>query len=188
MAKRTRARAAFSSQSNAGWREDGDDGFDLPDPVHDLAPTAVEAVYFITTRDMQLLYVGQSRNLIQRLRTHAKKDWFTPECRVFVEWFRDRDEAQSRETNAIWNSRPPHNNRIGEPSGPSPEPVIPLRPLTDLDRDLALCWVCGIAVVHTAKRCAKCYDFRRQYGTDRRIEAEPPFTPALMQSPISANK
>lgn len=146
---------------------------DLPDPPEatEVAPDegARHAVYFITDPNMRLLYVGTSTRIINRLRRHAiEKDWFTPDCRIFVEWFRDREDAYLRETNAIFHGHPEHNRMISKPSGPSPEPDIPLRPLTDLRRDVAsVCSNCGMGRVRSLGLCGACYAYEHRHGAPR---------------------
>lgn len=165
---RHRAHTTVLAARNLAPREK-DDGSPEPPSAFEEAPGAKYAVYFITTAYMEPLYIGSTGQLLHRLQEHARqRDWFTPDCRIFVEWFHSESDARLREAHAIFETRPKHNRRMDAPSGPCPDPDVPLRPLVDLDRDVAaMCRNCGMACIRTGSLCATCGNYRRHHGVDR---------------------
>ena len=74
------------------------------DMVHQ--PTCVYRLY--SERD-DLIYVGLSMNLEQRLHAHAKREWWPEVTRCDVEWFDGREAAKAAERHAIATESPRHN-------------------------------------------------------------------------------
>lgn len=140
----------------------------IVDSVPTRADTAMHAVYYITDEYMRLLYVGSTSNLLRRLRQHAtEREWFTPTCHVFVEGYRERDDAYARECQAIAASRPEHNRIIATPTVAAPPPDVPLRLLAELDDLTGTCSNCGTRHVHALGLCGTCYNHQTLHGEPR---------------------
>lgn len=56
-----------------------------------------------------LLYVGISLSAVTRLSQHKKHLWFQDITDIKVEWFAEREDAESAEVRAIRNEFPEHN-------------------------------------------------------------------------------
>lgn len=67
------------------------------------------AVYRIFDTSGQLLYVGMSKNLAGRLRTHSEKSWGESIADIKITWFTDKEQAAKAEAAAIANEAPLHN-------------------------------------------------------------------------------
>jgi hypothetical protein len=80
-------------------------------------------LYRLYGSDLQLLYVGISHRWPSRMKQHSKdKSWFDLVCRVDVESYPSRRDAQKAEQTAISRERPIHNVHYNHPR---PEPDDP---------------------------------------------------------------
>lgn len=66
-------------------------------------------VYSCCATDGEVLYVGCSVNVFNRLDTHRTREWFQLVSRVEIEHFPDRSSALAREAELIDTLKPAHN-------------------------------------------------------------------------------
>lgn len=69
--------------------------------ISGFPPSGSDVVYFILDDDFNVLYVGQTSNLLQRLGSHASKGWDIG----YVRWLRYETKEEARDAERIWIRR-----------------------------------------------------------------------------------
>lgn len=67
---------------------------------------SMHAVYRMFSRKGALLYVGVTGNLGRRIDDHTDKRWFPLVANITLEWFADREAAETAEARAIATEHP----------------------------------------------------------------------------------
>src|SRR6185437_15528975 len=67
------------------------------------------ALYKLYGTDGNLLYVGITRNITERLSKHAARSWWPQVTRKTMTWYGTRPEAKAAESLLIAVEQPPHN-------------------------------------------------------------------------------
>lgn len=126
------------------------------------------AVYWMYNRQMELLYIGCSHNLLAHLKDHATPDitrnrrlWATSIAAVKVKWYSTRHEAQRAEARAIVDYKPKYNKyRWGIPNRSTVRTINPL----------AVCSRCGNPKQKsTSGYCTAC---AKAYQKDRHLRIQ----------------
>jgi excinuclease UvrABC nuclease subunit len=69
-------------------------------------------VYVFRDKKGHFVYIGESKNIPQRLKQHKKKKWFSEELDVTVLWCADAEARLTAETAMILRYRPRENKAI----------------------------------------------------------------------------
>lgn len=84
-------------------------------------PNRNHVLYRFYNNADELLYVGITVNLTQRIEKHrGEKDWWPEVSRVGIEHFPDRQTVLAAERAAIENEKPRHNTHLNKGSSPAP--------------------------------------------------------------------
>jgi len=84
------------------------------DDFEELKPGCLmfPGVYTFQDEDGDYVYIGESKNVVMRLKQHAKKKWYSKKHAVKVLWVQDDEARLVAETAMILRHRPRANRAI----------------------------------------------------------------------------
>jgi hypothetical protein len=94
------------------------------------------AVYRLFNQAGELLYIGMASNALARIGAHRATAWFRSVIRIELQWFPNRNAAETAEKTAIAEETPQHNKQHNGGCKPPGRPKLVELPYPSPDREL----------------------------------------------------